>query len=99
MRPHAHKTDVSALLGVRLETGKAGGRAYTAFPNLANVRWLLPAKQPALRRGGTRGLHKPGSLRGQGAAALPDPRDRPRAPPGDPARFAPGGYTRAVPAG
>ena len=82
MRPHAHKTDVSALLGVRLETGKAGGRAYTAFPNLANVRWLLPANQPALRRAGIRGLYQPSSLRGQavrtiiGARAVPGERVR-----------------------
>ena len=70
MKPHAHKTDVSALLGVRLETGKAGGRAYTAFPNLANVRWLLPANQPALRRAGIRGLYQPSSLRGQAVRTI-----------------------------
>jgi hypothetical protein len=77
MRPYAQGTDVSALLGVRLEAGKTAGRAYTAYPNLTNVRWLLPAKQPALRRAGIGGLYQPNSLRGRalrtiiGAGAVP----------------------------
>jgi hypothetical protein len=77
MRPYAQGTEVSALLGVRLETGKTAGRAYTAYPNLTNVRWLLPAKQPALRRAGIGGLYQPNSLRGRalrtiiGAGAVP----------------------------
>jgi hypothetical protein len=58
-------TDTSALLGVRLETAKSAGRAYRAYPNLANVRWLLPANQPALRRAGIGGLYQPNSLRGR----------------------------------
>jgi hypothetical protein len=45
MRPYPHTTDASALLGVRLQTHKAQGRIYTAYPNLANLRWLLPASQ------------------------------------------------------
>src|SRR5215218_334732 len=76
MRPHLHTTDASALLGVRLQTHKAQGRIYTAYPNLANLRWLLPANQPALRRAGIEGLYQPNSLRGRalktiiGAGAL-----------------------------
>ncbi|HEY6712049.1 MAG TPA: hypothetical protein VI055_07245 [Rubrobacter sp.] len=38
---------------------------YTAYPNLGNVRWLLPASQPALRRAGIEGLYQPNSLRGR----------------------------------
>src|SRR5829696_3265321 len=77
MRPHVQETDASALLGVRLETGKTAGRTYTAYPNLANVRWLLPANQDALRRAGIEGLYQPNSLRGRavrtiiGAGAVP----------------------------
>ena len=77
MRPYVQGTDASALLGVRLETGKTAGRMYAAYPNLANVRWLLPANQPALRRAGIEGLYQPNSLRGRavrtiiGAGAVP----------------------------
>ena len=77
MRPHVQRTNASALLGVRLETGKTAGRMYTAYPNLADVRWLLPANQPALRRAGIGGLYQPNSLRGRavrtiiGAGAMP----------------------------
>ena len=77
MRPNVQGTDASALLGVRLETRKTAGRTYAAYPNLANVRWLLPAKQPALRRAGIGGLYQPNSLRGRavrtiiGAGAMP----------------------------
>jgi hypothetical protein len=76
MRPYVQGTDASALLGVRLETGKSEGRIYTAYPNLANVRWLLPANHPTLRRAGIEGLYQPNSLRGRavrkviGAGAL-----------------------------
>ena len=65
MRPYVQRTDASALLGVRLETGKTAGRMYAAYPNLANVRWLLPANQPDLRRAGIEGLYQPSSLRGR----------------------------------
>jgi hypothetical protein len=77
MPPYVQGTDASALLGVRLEIGKAAGRIYTAYPNLANVRWLIPANQPALRRAGIEGLYQPNSLRGRalrtiiGAGAVP----------------------------
>jgi len=77
MRPYVQGTDASALLGVRLESGKSAGRTYRAYPNLANVRWLLPANQPALRRAGIGGLYQPNSLRGRavrtiiGAGAVP----------------------------
>jgi hypothetical protein len=77
MRPYVQGTDASGLLGVRLESGKAAGRMYTAYPNLANVRWLLPTNQPALRRAGIEGLYQPNSLRGRavrtiiGAGAVP----------------------------
>jgi len=77
MRPHVQETDASALLGVRLETGKPAGRMYTAYPNVPDVRWLLPANQPALRRAGIEGLYQPNSLRGRavrtiiGAGAVP----------------------------
>jgi hypothetical protein len=77
MRPYVQGTDASALMGVRLETGKTAGRMYTAYPNLANVRWLLPANQDALRRAGIAGLYQPNSLRGRavrtiiGAGAVP----------------------------
>jgi hypothetical protein len=70
MRPDVQGTDASALLGVRLETGKAAGRIYTAYPNLANVRWLLPANQPALRRAGIEGLYQPSSLRGRAVRTI-----------------------------
>jgi hypothetical protein len=65
MQLHGQGTDASALLGVRLDTQKSEGRVYTAYPNLANVRWLLPAKEPALRRAGIGGLYQPNSLRGR----------------------------------
>ena len=77
MRPHVQRINASALLGVQLETGKTAGRMYTAYPNLADVRWLLPANQPALRRAGIGGLYQPNSLRGRavrtiiGAGAMP----------------------------
>jgi hypothetical protein len=77
MRPYVQGTDASALLGVRLETAKTAGRMYRAYPNLANVRWLLPANQPALRRAGIGGLYQPNSLRGRavrttiGTGAIP----------------------------
>jgi hypothetical protein len=76
MRPHVQGTDASALLGVRLVSTKSEGRIYTAYPNLANVRWLLPANQPTLRRAGIEGLYQPNSVRGRalrkiiGAGAL-----------------------------
>ena len=70
MRPYQHTTDASALLGVRLQTNKAQGRIYTAYPNLANVRWLLPANQPALRRAGIEGLYQPNSLRGRAVRTI-----------------------------
>src|SRR5918998_3272408 len=76
MQLYGQGTDASALLGVRLETQKTAGRVYTAYPNLTNVRWLLPAKGPALRRAGIEGLYQPSSLRGRalrtiiGAGAL-----------------------------
>jgi hypothetical protein len=76
MRPYVQGTDASALLGVRLESDKTAGRIYAAYPNLANVRWLLPANQPPLRRAGIEGLYQPSSLRGRalrtiiGAGAL-----------------------------
>jgi hypothetical protein len=71
MRPYAQGTDASVLLGVRLETtGKTAGRMYTAYPNLANVRWLLPAKEPALRRAGIEGLYQPNSLRGRAVLTI-----------------------------
>jgi hypothetical protein len=77
MRPYVQGTDASVLLGVRIETGKTAGRMYAAYPNLAKVRWLLPANQPALRRAGIEGLYQPNSLRGRavrtiiGAGAVP----------------------------
>ena len=70
MRPYQHTTDASALLGVRLQTNKAQGRIYTAYPNLANLRWLLPANQPALRRAGIEGLYQPNSLRGRAVRTI-----------------------------
>jgi hypothetical protein len=70
MRPYVQGTDASALLGVRLETGKTAGRMYAAYPNLANVRWLLPANQPALRRAGIEGLYQPSSLRGRAVRTI-----------------------------
>jgi hypothetical protein len=81
MQPYVQVTDASSLLGVRLQTGKkTAGRIYTAYPNLADVRWLLPAKEPALRRAGIAGLYQPNSLRGRavrtmiGAGGLPGER-------------------------
>ena len=70
MRPDAQETDVSALLGVRLADEKAAGRAYAAYPNLANVRWLLPANRPAWRRAGIGGLYQPNSLRGRAVRTI-----------------------------
>jgi hypothetical protein len=71
MRPYVHGTDASALLGVRLHSAKAAaGRSYKAYPNLANVRWLLPANQRALRRAGIEGLYQPNSLRGRAARTI-----------------------------
>jgi hypothetical protein len=65
MRPYVQGTDASVLLGIRLQTDMTTGRIYTAFPNLANVRWLLPANQPAMRRAGIEGLYQPSTLRGR----------------------------------
>jgi hypothetical protein len=64
MQPYVQGPDAFSLLGVRLETGKTAGRVYTAYPNLADVRWLLPVNRPALRRAGIEGLYQPNSLRG-----------------------------------
>lgn len=64
-----------ALLGIRLEPA-GRGRTYTAFPNLREVRWLLPTDRPVLRQAGIKGLYQPSSLRGRmlkrlvGAGAL-----------------------------
>ena len=81
MRPQVPRTDASSLLGVRLESGKVAGRNnYAAYPNLSDVRWLLPANRPALRRAGIEGLYQPNSLRGRavrtiiGAGAVPGER-------------------------
>ena len=77
MHLNAQENEIYALLGVGPETGKTAGRTYTAYPNLANVRWLLPANQDALRRAGIEGLYQPNSLRGRavrtiiGAGAVP----------------------------
>src|SRR5687768_1433467 len=77
MRSHVQGMEISSLLGIRPETGKAAGRPYTAYPNLASARWLLPADRPALRRAGIGGLYQPNSLRGRalrtliGAGAVP----------------------------
>jgi Phosphotransferase enzyme family len=67
MPPYLQPTDPSALLGVRLLTAnkEEAGRIYTAYPNLPNVRWLLPANQPALRRAAIGGLYQPNTLRGR----------------------------------
>jgi hypothetical protein len=62
---------VSALLGVRLEP-EGPGRTYTAYPNLREVRWLLPTDRPVLRQAGIRGLYQPGSLRGRILKGLVD---------------------------
>ena len=72
MRSDPPEFEDSTLLGVRLETERMFGRAYTAYPNLARVRWLLPANQPALRRAGIGGLYQPGSLRGRVLGRLID---------------------------
>ena len=77
MHPHAQSGEIFALLGVGPETGKTGGRTYTAYPNLSGARWLLPGDRPALRRAGIDGLYQPNSLRGRalrtliGAGAVP----------------------------
>jgi hypothetical protein len=55
---------VSALLGVRLES-EGPGQTYMAYPNLREVRWLLPTERPILRQAGIRGLYQPSSLRGR----------------------------------
>jgi hypothetical protein len=70
MQPYVQGTDASALLGVRLESGKTAGRVYTAYPNLPDLRWLLPANRPALRRAGIEGLYQPNSLRGRAVRTI-----------------------------
>ena len=65
MPSHTPESEVSALLGVRLEAEKMIGRKYRAYPSVDRVRWLLPADQPALRRAGIRGLYQPVRLRGR----------------------------------
>jgi hypothetical protein len=70
MQPHAQGTEVPSLLGIRPETGETAGRQYTAYPNLAGARWLLPAGRPALRRAGIEGLYQPNSLRGRALRTL-----------------------------
>jgi hypothetical protein len=62
---------VPALLGIRLEA-EGPGRAYVAYPNLREVRWLLPADRPVLRQAGIRGLYQPSSLRGRTLKKLVD---------------------------
>jgi hypothetical protein len=77
MESHARGAEIFELLGVGPETGKMAGRTYTAYPNLAGARWLLPADGPVLRRAGIGGLYQPNSLRGRalrasiGAGVLP----------------------------
>ena len=70
MQPYAQGTDITSLLGIRPETGKTAGRPYTAYPNVAGARWLLPADRPALRRAGIGGLYQPNSLRGRALRTL-----------------------------
>jgi hypothetical protein len=70
MHSHAHGTEIASLLGIWPEAGKAAGRPYTAYPNLARARWLLPADRPALRRAGIGGLYQPNSLRGRALRTL-----------------------------
>ena len=70
MQSYAQGTEIPSLLGIRPETGKTAGRPYTAYPNLAGARWLLPADRPALRRAGIGGLYQPNSLRGRALRTL-----------------------------
>lgn len=68
-RPEVLKTSFSTLTGIRL-TNEKPGRAYTAYPSLEKVRWLLPADHPAAHRAGVDGLVRPSSLRGRAFKAL-----------------------------
>jgi hypothetical protein len=70
MHLNAQENEIYALLGVGPETGKTAGRTYTAYPDLAGARWLLPADRPALRRSGIGGLYQPNSLRGRALRTL-----------------------------
>jgi hypothetical protein len=70
MHLNAQENEIYALLGVGPETGKTAGRTYTAYPELAGARWLLPADRPALRRSGIGGLYQPNSLRGRALRTL-----------------------------
>ena len=64
MRPRpAGGLTVPVLLGIGLEL-EGPGRAYSAYPNLREVRWLLPTDRPVLRQAGIRGLYQPSSFRG-----------------------------------
>jgi len=64
--PHSDAPDPAYLSLMGMQGGYRGpGRAYTAYPNLRDVRWLFPANAPVMRRAGTRGLSSPGSLRGR----------------------------------
>ena len=62
---------VPTLLGIRLEP-EGQGRAYTAYLNLREVRWLLPTDRAVLRQAGIRGLYQPSSLRGRALKRLVD---------------------------
>jgi len=62
---------VPVLLGIRLEL-EGPGRAYTAYPNLREVRWLFPTERPVLRQAGIRGLYQPSSLKGRMLKKLVD---------------------------
>jgi hypothetical protein len=62
---------VPALLGIRLRP-EGQGRMYAAYPNLREVRWLLPTDRPVLRRAGIRGLYQPGSMGGRVLKRLVD---------------------------
>ena len=71
VRQTAPGLSVSTLLGIPL-VPEVQGRAYTAYPNLREVRWLLPTDRPVLRQAGIRGLYQPTSLRGRALKRLVD---------------------------
>jgi hypothetical protein len=64
--PHSDAPEPAYLSLMGMQRGYGGpGRAYTAYPNLREVRWLFPADAPVIRRAGTSGLSSPGSVRGR----------------------------------
>lgn len=57
--------DLSALASLAVPvSAESTGREYGAYPSLAKVRWLFPARRPAVKRAAIRAFFHPRSVKG-----------------------------------